>query len=101
MSEAIRLSALAASDPRFVTISLRGQIFSVSKDTIMKFPNTLLAKMLSVHNRVPGVPKAAKGDDVIHIDRDGNLFHYILNWYRDGKIFLYPNAKVNEIKQEM
>lgn len=58
--------------------------FMTSKQTLQKFPESKLAKMLT--ESVPGITSRARG--YFEIDRDPTLFSIILNFMRDGEVSL-------------
>lgn len=64
----------------FCSFNVGGTLYDVAKTTILKFEDTMLAKLVS--------DKWNKGNEVIFIDRDGERFKYILDWYRNGKIIV-------------
>lgn len=63
-----------------VNLNVGGVNYSVARSTILKFEETMLAKLVS--------DKWSKGHDAIFIDRDGERFKYILDWYRNDKIIV-------------
>lgn len=64
-----------------VTLNVGGKLFETSKETLMKIPDSLLC----------GLVEFCDGDEIF-IDRDPNLFHHILNYYRNLK-FNKPEDK--------
>jgi hypothetical protein len=65
---------------KIVQFDVGGVHYNVAEDTLMKYEGTMLAKMVA--------EKWKKGGDEepLFIDRNGERFQYILDWYRDGRI---------------
>ena len=70
-----------------VNLSVGGQHFTTTVQTLTKDPDSMLAAMFS--GRFPLKPSE---DGTYFIDRDGNYFRYILNFLRDGKLSLPEGA---------
>jgi hypothetical protein len=67
-----------------VNLNVGGIQYSAARNTIMKHEETMLAKLVSEKwNPNSEVP--------IFVDRDGERFKYILDFFRDGEI-LVPNT---------
>jgi hypothetical protein len=66
----------------------------VAKETLLKFDDTMLAKLISV--------KQIKGSnqEPLFIDRNGERFQYILDWYQDGRITLTTIIAIEVIKSD-
>jgi len=75
----------------WVTYTVGGKPFEIARRTVMKFPDTLLAKMIS--------GEFDKSD--LRIDRDPTRFRYILNWFRDGRMILPLNIAKEEMITEI
>ena len=69
---------------QLITFNVGGKLFATHKSTVIKYPDTLLGKFLS-H------PETMKMDVTgsYFWDRNSDLFNYILDFYRTGKI-VYP-----------
>jgi hypothetical protein len=65
-----------------IHFNVGGSLYDVARNTLLKFENTMLANLVSDRWR------NGHKDDIIFIDRDGDRFKYILDWYRDGKIHI-------------
>jgi hypothetical protein len=67
-----------------VRFNVGGRIFEVSRSIIEQHPNTMLARMIDAtwkrDDYQPG--------DALFIDRSGDRFQYVLDYMRDGKVFL-------------
>lgn len=70
-----------------------GTHYDVAKDTLLKFEDTMLAKLVSDKWN-------QNSHEAIFIDRDGERFKYILDWYRDGKITVPKIVSIDAIKSE-
>lgn len=60
-----------------------GKIYEVSRATLNKFPNTMLARMASEMWQ-------DNKNAVMFIERDSERFRYCLDYMRDGKVHLSP-----------
>lgn len=74
---------------------MRGVQYRVAKDTIMKFEDTMLARLVSEKWN----PK--KSEAAIFIDRDGERFKYILDFYRDEQILVPRTVAIETIKNDV
>jgi hypothetical protein len=80
-----------------VQLNVGGVFYTVARETLMKFPNTMLSKLVS--NRWN---TASEGhQEPIFVDRDGERFKYILDWYRDGCIIIPRTVPVAAIENDM
>jgi len=87
----LKSSAANPSDDGWVTYIVGGQAFEVAKTTVLKFPDTILAKMIT-----------GQFDQTdLRIDRDPARFRYILNWLRDGTLILPINISKEEMITEV
>ena len=64
-----------------IKLDIGGQVFTTSRLTLTKEPNSMLAAMFSGRHSL-----VADSDGSYFIDRDGTHFRYILNYLRDGGI---------------
>ena len=62
-----------------VYFNVGGKLYTVLRSTIEKNPETMLAKLISDNWNENDLDRHS-----IYIDRDGERFQYILDWYRDG-----------------
>ena len=65
-----------------ITFNVGGHLYEVSRSTLDVYPESLLSQTASQQWNVMGPGKA------IFIDRDGARFSFILDFLRDGHIFL-------------
>jgi BTB/POZ domain len=73
-----------------VTFNVGGQIYSVAKDLVQKFPNTMLCMAASE-------VVTSNEDDPIFIDRNGHQFQYVLDFMRDGDTLSLPTHTRKEV----
>ena len=64
-----------------IKINVGGRIFKTSLKTLRKEPESVLALMFSEKFNLK-----KEDDGSFFIDRDGTIFHHVLNYLRDGKI---------------
>lgn len=69
--------------PKIMRLSVGGDHFETSLETLLKDPNSMLAAMFSGRHYVQKCE-----DGRYFIDRDGTHFRYILNYLRDGNTYL-------------
>jgi hypothetical protein len=79
---------------KIVQLNVGGVRYEVAEDTLMRYEDTMLAKMIS------GKWKEGGNTEPLFIDRNGERFQYILDWYRDGKITVPKTITVEAIKSE-
>uniref|UniRef100_A0A6B2LDG4 BTB domain-containing protein n=1 Tax=Arcella intermedia TaxID=1963864 RepID=A0A6B2LDG4_9EUKA len=73
-----------------VSLDVGGVVYATTKKILTKYPNSMLGTMFSGrHNIKPN----SEGN--FFIDRDGDLFRYILNFLRDGTVTI-PEQKALE-----
>lgn len=85
------------SEIEVVQLDVGGTLYKVSLDTLMQYPETTLAKLVS--ERWQNSSKAK--NDSIFIDRDKDLFKYILAWYRNDIIVIPRTVAISEVKHEI
>lgn len=78
-----------------IKINVGGKLFETSKTTITKYPETLLARI--INTQVP----VARVDGYIWIDRNGDLFSYILDFYRNNVISYPSNVSQKDFHREL
>ncbi|XP_068727105.1 uncharacterized protein [Montipora capricornis] len=74
-----------------VKLNVGGKIYSTTLDTLRKDPDSMLCAMFSGRHEL----KPDAEDGAYFIDRDGKLFRYILNYLRDGNVYL-PDEKITQ-----
>jgi hypothetical protein len=85
------------SEMEVVQLDVGGALYKVALDTLMQHPETTLAKLVSKRWRDSPDSK----NDSIFIDRDKDLFKYILAWYRNGIIVIPRTVAISEVKHEI
>jgi hypothetical protein len=70
-------------DDEIITINVGGRHFTTFKSTLLRFSHSLLARMVS-----GSIPMRKDRDSRIFLDRDPNLFDFILQYLRSSKIDL-------------
>ena len=83
--------------PKIIRLSVGGQLFTTTIDTLTSDEGSMLAAMFS------GKFSVAKDEDGRYfIDRDGTHFRYILNFLRDGNAFLPSDPNIiSELVEEV
>ncbi|XP_076446703.1 BTB/POZ domain-containing protein KCTD12-like [Babylonia areolata] len=83
---------------QMVELNVGGVLYTTSRDTLLKVPDSLLASAFS-DSSVSQLVRDSKGK--IFIDRDGVLFRYVLDYLRNFKLVLPENFHERErLKQE-
>ncbi|KAF4674516.1 potassium channel tetramerization domain containing [Perkinsus olseni] len=92
-----------------VTLSVGGKIYQITKSTLDKYPDTMLSRMVSedwmgLNEESDDDCESAEACDTptpsVFIDRDGTLFEYILNWYRNGEICIPWTVSEEAVRRE-
>lgn len=71
-----------------VRLSVGGLIFSTTKATLSRYPNSMLGAMFN-----GSMPTSCDEDGRYFIDRDGTLFPYVLNFLRSSQLALPADFK--------
>lgn len=79
---------------QIVQLEVRGTPYEVSRTLLEADPNTMLARLVS--ERLEEDPK-----QVIFIDRDGDLFRYVLDYMRDKEVHLPPGVSKAAVMKEL
>jgi hypothetical protein len=77
-----------------VNLNVGGIQYSVARSTIMKYEETMLAKLVSEKWN----PQSSEAP--IFIDRDGERFKFILDFYRDGEIIVPNTFAIDAVKND-
>ena len=67
-----------------VQIDVGGTLFSINKETLQRYPDTLLGSI--AHSS-----EFSQGDNCLYFDRNPELFNTILDYYRNGQVHLPSN----------
>jgi len=81
---------------RRVHFNVGGYHYETTAETLLKYPDTLLGKMLQPENA-----QLLPSDNEIFIDRNGEIFPVVLNFYRNGTIIISPNLSPEQVVQEL
>eukprot|EP01063_Lacrimia_lanifica_P008899 TRINITY_DN15969_c0_g2_i1.p3 TRINITY_DN15969_c0_g2~~TRINITY_DN15969_c0_g2_i1.p3 ORF type:complete len:184 (+),score=75.71 TRINITY_DN15969_c0_g2_i1:81-632(+) len=71
-----------------VMLNVCGQKYEVLVATLLSSPETMLGALVEKWNNNGEFSDESNTTREIFIDRNGDRFQYILDWYRDGRIFL-------------
>nr|XP_006819271.1 PREDICTED: BTB/POZ domain-containing protein KCTD6-like [Saccoglossus kowalevskii] len=72
---------LSVPDDEIVNLNVGGTLYSTTRSTLTRYPDTMLGAMFS--GRMPSL-KDAQGN--YFIDRNGDMFKYILEFLRNGSL---------------
>lgn len=86
------------SKENVIRFNVGGTPYEVALATLMKSPETMLAKLASTRWRERSGNDA---DEPIFIDRDGEIFKYILAWYRNNVILIPRTIPVGAVENEV
>lgn len=81
-----------------IVLNVGGVRFETWLSTIMKYPDTLLARMFSEQNRQMLVRDQNKE---YFIDRNGRYFEPILEFYRTGDLLVPPTLSAEIVQKEV
>jgi hypothetical protein len=82
------------SNTEIVNFNVGGVQYHVARDTVLNAEETMLKKLVS------DKWTAGHDEESIFIDRDGERFKYILDWYRDGKIIVPKTVALDAVKSD-
>ena len=74
------------ADHAVINLNVGGMVHTTSLSTIRKFPDSMLGAMFSGQYEIP-----VDNNGHIFIDRDGDLFRFVLNYMRGGSLCLPSN----------
>lgn len=78
-----------------VCLDVGGVMYKVHRSTLAQHPNTMLARLVS-DAWMGDVPPA----EPIFIDRDGERFKYILDWFRYGAVVLPRRIPIDALRMD-
>ncbi|RIA90695.1 BTB/POZ protein, partial [Glomus cerebriforme] len=73
------------STEQTIILNVGGIKYETRRSTLTAYPDTFLGTMFANRNLSLLHPK---NENEYFIDRDGNLFRYVMQYYRTGKIYL-------------
>lgn len=81
-----------------IKLKVGGRKFETTASTLAKYPKTLLGQIVDVNQKIP-FKKDVKG--YIFFDRNSDLFDYILDYYRTGKIVCPNQIAYSDFVEEL
>lgn len=78
-----------------ITLNIGGKKYETLRSTLITYPDTLLGRMFT------SCKDMTKDKNEFFFDRDGELFTYILNYYRNGFIDYPYNVPINTFCAEL
>ena len=79
---------MSSNNSKTVRLNVGGTKYEVAKDTIEKYPGTMLARLISETWEGKDDKKRAREEDEIFIDADGLQFRFVLEYMRHQKVDL-------------
>lgn len=73
-------------ESQILRLNVGGYIYTTTRSTLVKYPDSMLGVMFK-----GDIPSKTDQDGNFFIDRDGQMFRYILNFCRSGKLCLPQN----------
>ena len=73
---------------RIINLNVGGRFYTTSISTLTKYPDSMLGRMFE-----GDLPSAKDAQGNVVIDRDGELFRYVLTFLRSSKLILPENFK--------
>jgi hypothetical protein len=90
-SEKIVLQKQNNMSDGILRLNVGGRQFHVGYDTILQYPNSFLAKLIT---------DPFEKQYEYFIDRDADMFESILTFYRNGRIYPQESSKMRKLKDE-
>ena len=85
--------------PQVIDLNVGGSTYTTSLETLTSVPDSLLGQMFSEPSKLPPPPKDSSGR--YFLDRDGQLFRFVLDFLRAQKLALPENfAECERLKLE-
>ena len=78
-----------------INLNVGGKIYTTSISTLTKYPDSMLGRMFG-----GDLPSAKDAQGNVVIDRDGELFRYVLTFLRSSKLILPENFKELSLLEE-
>ncbi|XP_062614225.1 BTB/POZ domain-containing protein KCTD6-like [Saccostrea cucullata] len=70
-------------ESEIIRLNVGGHIYTTTRSTLVRYPDSMLGAMFK-----GDIPSKVDQDGNFFIDRDGQMFRYILNFCRSGKLCL-------------
>jgi BTB/POZ domain len=99
--KAVKMAAMpkAANLPKTIRFNVGGKDFEISRSTLELYPHTMLARIAAA---AWTGGKCHDPSDPVFIDRDGDLFRYVLNYMRNnGEVSLPMTESKQSFLKEM
>ena len=78
-----------------VSLNVGGSIYEVPRKTLQRYPESMLAKLVSEEWR-----PQEDNSTPIFIDRDGSRFQFVLDFLRDGKVHLPASVSAEALRAD-
>ncbi|XP_069477518.1 potassium voltage-gated channel subfamily S member 2 [Ambystoma mexicanum] len=95
---------VSGADLEDISINVGGFKKKLSSDTLLRFPDTRLGRLLSCHSRESILELCDDYDDSkkeFYFDRNPELFPYVLHFYNTGKLHVMGELCVFSFSQEI
>lgn len=79
---------------KIIQFNVGGTRYDIAEETLLNHADTMLAKLVSSKWKKGG------NQEPLFIDRDGERFRYILDWYRDGQITVPRTIPVSALRND-
>jgi hypothetical protein len=79
---------------KIIQFNVGGMRYDIAEETLLNHADTMLAKLVSSKWKKGG------NQEPLFIDRDGERFRYILDWYRDGQIIVPKTIPVSALRND-
>lgn len=79
-----------------VTFNVGGHPYVVARDTIERYPETMLANMVSQRWQ-----QDSNDNSPLFIDSDGHRFRYVLDWMRHGEVYLPVTESYDAFRRDL
>ncbi|CAB4489081.1 unnamed protein product [Rhizophagus irregularis] len=83
-----------------ITLNVGGIKYETYRSTLTSYPETFLGTMFKERNKDLLIPRG-KNKNEYFFDRSGELFKYIIQFYRTGKVIIPPEVDTKEMEIEL
>ena len=92
------------TEKEWLTLNVGGKLFTTTRMTLTKEPESMLSRMFAANNESPGhfnlSPSTVDAQGAYLIDRSPTYFEPILNYLRHGKLILDVGVSVQGVLEE-
>ena len=92
------------TEKEWLTLNVGGKLFTTTRMTLTKEPESMLSRMFAANNESPGhfnlSPSTVDAQGAYLIDRSPTYFEPILNYLRHGKLILDSSVSVQGVLEE-